>query len=77
MTWRPSPQPPCEPDCTCGTAETPAPAVTRDPGPLRECGVTGCGHCREVAQWIEDTDPDPVPGGGDRLPNSTYRKATT
>lgn len=25
-----------------------------------------------------DSDPDPVPGGGgDRLPNSTYRKATT
>jgi hypothetical protein len=29
---------------------------------------------QDVAQWIEDTDPDPVPGGSDRLPNSSYNR---
>lgn len=72
-SWRPVPQPECEPGCTCTTTETPAPAAIPDAPPLRECGTTGCGHCREVyAFW--GTDPDPVPGGGDRLPT---RKATT
>lgn len=67
MTWRPFPQPECGPDCTCHVpTETPLQVIPRDT-PLRECGVTGCTHCREVyAFW--DTDPDPVPGGGDRLP---------
>lgn len=66
MTWRPVPQPECESGCTCTTTETPTPAVTRDSAPLRECGSTGCTHCREVYRFW-DTDPDPVPGGGDRL----------
>jgi len=47
-----------------------AAAVSAAETGLRECGVTGCGYCDPVRQWIEDTDPDPAPlqpGGGDRL----------
>jgi hypothetical protein len=75
--WRPTPQPECEPGCTCNAPsnserwpEPPSgPVVIRDPE-LRECGVTGCISCDEVYQFIRDTDPDPAPppGGGDRLP---------
>jgi len=81
MTWKPAPQPECEPGCTCTVLndterwpEPPTPVVIT--AEVRECGVTGCTHCDPVARWIEDTDPDPAPppGGGDRLPN---RKATT
>ena len=78
MTWRPAPQPPCGPGCTCGLPpDPPLPVVIRDPESLRECGVTGCTSCDEVYQWIEWTDPDPAPppGGGDRLHYGT--KGTT
>jgi hypothetical protein len=71
MTWRPVPQPPCTEPCCTGRALThpEAPAVAREPEPyqpvLRECGVTGCGHCRPITdpalrQWINDTDPAPA-----------------
>lgn len=45
-----------------------------DPIPHPAGGVTYPVDPSQVGQWWEDTDPDPVPGGGDRLPN---RKATT
>jgi len=67
QTWRPVPQPPCDPDCTCRVLndterwpEPPSgPVVIREPE-VRECGVTGCTHCDPVARWIDDTDPAPV-----------------
>jgi hypothetical protein len=69
--WRPTPQPECDPDCTCtvlnDTDRSPEPPTTVVASETRECGVTGCTHCDPVARWIEDTDPDPAPGGGDRL----------
>jgi hypothetical protein len=75
VTWRPEPQPACEPGCTCyglpnsePWPEPPTPVVTAE---TRECGVTGCTHCDPVARRIEDTDPDPAPGGGDRLTYGT------
>lgn len=79
MTWKPTNQDPCEPGCTCDTPINEPwtlPVVSRSPEPLRECGVTGCTHCRELYEYWE-SDPDPVPGGGDRLPNSSYTKGTT
>lgn len=60
MTWRPEPQPECEPGCTCSTTAATTPVVM-PASPARECGVTGCTYCREIQQWIEDTDPDPAP----------------
>lgn len=61
MTWRPTPQPPCEPGCTCGLPPDPEPLPVVIPEPeLRECGVTGCTNCDPVYRWIEDTDPAPA-----------------
>lgn len=63
MTWKPTPQEPCEEPCCTGEAFTEPtwtrPVVVPDDPELRECGVTGCTHCDHVF----------VPsGGGDRLP---------
>lgn len=64
-SWRPVPQPPCTEPCCTGEANLPTPSVVviRDEN-LRVCGVTGCTWCPPV----NDHSPDPVPGGGDRLP---------
>lgn len=71
MTWRLPEQDPCTEPCCTGepfpNTDEPAPVVIREPD-LRECGVTGYTSCNEVYRWIQDTDPDPAPGGGDRLP---------
>lgn len=82
MTWRPEPQPECGPNCTCrgsfesendrlaeyvrsehGRGLTEPRAV---PHPLG--GITYPVDPSQVGQWWEDHDPDPAPGGGDRLP---------
>lgn len=55
----------------------PAATWPRPPIPHPAGGITYPASESDYRQWIEDTDPDPAPGGGDRLPNSTYRKATT
>lgn len=61
-----------------GAHEWTAPQTGTDwpvvPHPLG--GITYPVDPSQAAQWWEDTDPDPVPGG-DRLPNSTYRKASS
>jgi hypothetical protein len=59
-TWKPVPQPPCKEPCCTGEAFTesawPQPVVIREETGLRECGVTGCTHCKPIYS-----------GGGDRL----------
>jgi hypothetical protein len=59
--WKPAPQEPCTQPCCTGEAFTdpeprPTPVVVRDDPGLRECGVTGCTHCKPVYS-----------GGGARL----------
>lgn len=61
MTWRPTPQPPC----TCPSCYVPE-TGTRKCTEKDPCKF--CGPLPDLRQWIEDTDPDPAPGGGDHLP---------
>lgn len=70
MTWKAPKQEACEPGCTCGPVKGAATGVgtTRRPVPHPLGGITYRMDPSQTAQWWEDTDPDPVPGGGDRLP---------
>lgn len=78
MTWKAPKQEACtEPCCTTGPVKPAAEigvGTTRRPVPHPLGGITYRMDPSQAAQWWEDTDTDPVPGGGDRLPN---RKATT
>lgn len=89
MTWPPKQQPACTDTCCTGGLKRPFDEVggvgstsrgIQTYPDERHCGPDDpCGYCKPptgpvTPQWIEDHDPDPAPGGGDRLPN---RKATT